>query len=153
MDRCPAAIGLFFFLGCFRSASTSLASLNRYPLLETRQKPAKANMVCCQASQLLNSKENTIAANRKTFFAHCLGRIAFIAAIAKGTFFCCGVIGSPHFGTPIMIIWLSPFCISISFLRITSSLLFSSIWCGMEVSSSTFVPASTSFPSTEISNR
>src|SRR4051794_18757352 len=70
----PAATGRRRFLGCSRSASTSMTSLRRYVPDDTRHQAAKAPMIGATCRGVIEMPAAPGAAKTRTFLIHCRGR-------------------------------------------------------------------------------
>ena len=70
----PAAMGRFRFVGCWRSASASIASFRKYVPLAARQNATNAIIVRPSWSGSVSTPAAPGAANTSTFFTHCFGR-------------------------------------------------------------------------------
>ena len=74
--RAPDAKGRCFLTGWRRSFSMSARSLIRYMALDRAQKMMNAAMLRPKSGRSVIRPSKNMPAKTKTFFAHCLGRIA-----------------------------------------------------------------------------
>ena len=70
----PLAKGLFFFSGCFVSASRSNQSLNIYTVLAAREKAIKAKDAPLKMYHWFSCPEKKTGANTNPFLIQCFGR-------------------------------------------------------------------------------